>query len=144
MMFSGESKGTLGRKGLNTLIDTFGKNYKQKLFMAKKTVAKKITIIIKKTINFTLEIWTPVKPNAAVTRSFLYVHMHPKIANLKMSLKFLHVNFRDFLAIHAFSTCIHRKTTDILTIGFVADSPSTPGVVSMFLWLIIETLIQLT
>lgn len=91
-----------------------------------------------------MEIWTPVKPNAAVTRSFLYVHMHPKIANLKMSLKFLHVNFRDFLAIHAFSTCIHRKTTDILTIGFVADSPSTPGVVSMFLWLIIETLIQLT
>ena len=41
MMFSGESKGTLGRKGLNTLIDTFGKNYKQKLFMAKKIVAKK-------------------------------------------------------------------------------------------------------
>ena len=47
-MFSGESKGTLGRKGLNTLIDTFGKNYKQKLFMAKKIVAKKITIISKK------------------------------------------------------------------------------------------------
>ena len=71
--------------------------------------------------------------------------MHPRIANLKMSLKFFHVNFRDFLAIHACSTCIHRKTTDILTTGFVADAPSTQGVVSMlFLWSSIETLIQLT
>ena len=71
--------------------------------------------------------------------------MHPKIENLKMSLKFFHVNFRDFLGIHAFSTCIHRKATDIFTTGFAADSPSTPGVVSMlFLWSSIETLIQLT
>ena len=59
----GESKGTLGRKGLNTLIDTFGKNRKK--FLWQKNCCKQNNDNNEKKNN-----WTPVKAKCSCNKKF--------------------------------------------------------------------------